>query len=141
MARKYIKKYPKKLSQVFYASKLERDGHRYFICKLPFGFSEEELEYWLGSIKRHYLTFVDWNNHRGRWKKKHGEMSGRRQKYLDRDRLIYEIWKKQKQKGVKSTFPYEDINRELRKKKYLKKGEELSDERLRKIISSFIDKV
>jgi len=138
VARKYIKKFSKKLPQVSFPTKVDRDGHRYFICKLPFGLSEEGLKYWLARAEYYYLFYMEgWDKKGGRWKKRHGEESGRRQKYLDRDRLICEIYKKCKQNRTQRIFIYDIINGELRKRKYLESGEDLSDERLRKIISKY----
>jgi hypothetical protein len=82
-----------------------------------------------------HLFFRDWYEKGGRMRKHHGEISGRKEKYNKRDELICKIFQKKKSEGIDKLLIYHIINGELRRRKYLPKGKEISDERLRKIIS------
>lgn len=132
MRIKVKNKINQKIPRSIYSIRKKRDGFHYGIYEIPLRISDYAFEAVLLSIKEEHYDLKKRLEDGQAMRRRHGELTGRADRYKKRDKFIIKIHKKAIIDGMPKKAIVTLLKNELEKKKWT----ELSEERLRKIIKS-----
>jgi hypothetical protein len=144
VAKKYKKKTPVAFKYEHFSRfipgprvKTSHDGLKWVVYTVPLDSCEyeEEVKFRFGMLAERHLEFQKQLEKGVRLRKPWGSKSGSRKKIDKRDEKIKEIYEMEKQKKTARIMIPDKVNGELRRRKYLSPGANLSDRRIREIKS------